>query len=83
VVVGDSSFSFTIADNNELAMLLDLEPQRVLYPLEPYPLIREFAAILKALKPGEQGWMGREFFGYSPAQRYCDRVFCGRVAGAR
>jgi hypothetical protein len=35
-----------------------------LYPLEPYPLIREFAAMLKALKPGEQ-WMGREFFGYT------------------
>jgi hypothetical protein len=48
-----------------LAMLLDLEPQRVLYPLEPYPVIREFAAMLKALKPGEQGWMGREFFGYT------------------
>jgi hypothetical protein len=36
VVVGDSSLSFTIADSNELSMLLDLEPQRVLYPLWPY-----------------------------------------------
>jgi hypothetical protein len=26
--------------------------------------IREFAAMLSALKPGEQ-WMGREFFGYA------------------
>jgi len=65
VVVGDSSLSFTIADNGELSMLLDLEPQRVLYPLWPYPVIREFAAMLKALEPGEQGWMGREFFGYT------------------
>jgi hypothetical protein len=45
-------------------MLLDLDPQRVLYPLEPYPVIREFSAMLKALQPGEQ-WMGREFFGYT------------------
>ncbi len=65
VVVGDSTLSISLADNNEFSMLLDLEPQRVLYPLEPYPVIREFAAMLKALKPGEQGWMGREFFGYT------------------
>jgi len=59
VVVGDSSLSFTIADNNELSMLLDLEPQRVLYPLWRYPVIREFAAMLKAPEPGEQGgWAG-------------------------
>jgi hypothetical protein len=62
VVVGDSSLSFAIADNNEFSMLLDLEPQRV---LEPYPVIREFAAMLKALKPGEPGWIGQEFFGYT------------------
>ena len=65
VVVGDSSLSFAIEDNNEFSMLLELKPQRVLYPLEPYPVIREFAAMLKALKPGEPGWMGEEFFGYT------------------
>jgi hypothetical protein len=28
--------------------------------LKPYPVIREFGAMLKALKPGEQGgWPGR------------------------
>jgi hypothetical protein len=64
VVVGDSTLSISLADNNEFSMLLDLEPQRVLYPLEPYPVIREFATMLKGLKPGEQ-WMGREFFGYT------------------
>lgn len=61
MVVGDSKLSISLADNNEFSMLLDLEPQRVLYPLEPYPVIREFSAMLGALKPGEQ-WMGREFF---------------------
>jgi len=44
----------TLADNNELSMMLDLEPQRVLYPLAPYPVIREFAAMLRMLKLGEQ-----------------------------
>ncbi len=64
VVVGDSKLSVSLKDNNEFSMVLDLEPQRVLYPLESYPVIREFAAMLSALKPGEQ-WMGREFFGYT------------------
>lgn len=64
VVVGDLRLSTTIDANNEFSMLLNLEPQRVLYPLEPYPVIHEFAAMLKALKPGEQ-WSGREFFGYT------------------
>jgi len=45
-------------------MLFDLTAHRVLYPLEPYPVVREFAAMLKALKPGAL-WTGREFFGYT------------------
>ena len=64
VVVGNLRLSTAIDASNEFSMLLNLEPQRVLYPLEPYPVVREFAAMLKVLKPGEQ-WMGREFFGYT------------------
>jgi hypothetical protein len=64
VVVGDLRLSITIDETNEFSMLLDLGPHRVLYPLESYPVIREFAAMLWALKPGEQ-WTGREFFGYA------------------
>jgi hypothetical protein len=59
-----SQLSITLADNNELSMMLDLEPQRVLYPLASYPVIREFATMLRVLKPGEQ-WLAREFFGYT------------------
>jgi hypothetical protein len=44
-------------------MMLDLELQRVL-SAGPYTVIREFAAMLRALKPGEQ-WLAREFFGYT------------------
>jgi hypothetical protein len=35
VVVGDSTLSISLADDNKFSILLDLEPQRVLYPLEP------------------------------------------------
>lgn len=64
VAVGELRLSTAIDAANEFSLLLDLAPQRVLYPLEPYPAIREFAAMLNALKPREQ-WMGREFFGYT------------------
>ncbi|MGA2409130.1 MAG: hypothetical protein ABSG46_01925 [Candidatus Binataceae bacterium] len=53
-MAGDSKLSISLKDNNEFSMLLDLEPQRVLYPLESYPVIRAFAAMLNALKPGGQ-----------------------------
>ena len=64
VVVGDFRLSTAIDETNEFSMLLDLQPYRVLYPLEPYPVIRDFATMLGALKPGEQ-WRGQEFFGYA------------------
>ncbi len=64
VVVGDFRLSIALDESNEFSMLLDLEPHRVLYPLEPYPVIREFAAMLTGLKPGDQR-RGREFFGYT------------------
>jgi len=64
VVAGDFRLSIALDESNEFSMLLDLEPNRVLYPLEPYPVIREFAAMLTGLKPGDQQ-RGREFFGYT------------------
>jgi hypothetical protein len=64
VVVGNLRLSITLDERNEFSMLLDLGPHRVLYPLDSYPVIREFAALLGALKPSEQ-WTGREFFGYA------------------
>ena len=64
VVVGPLRLSITIDETNEFSMLLDSGQHRVLYPLESYPVIREFAALLGALKPSEQ-WTGREFFGYA------------------
>jgi hypothetical protein len=59
VLVEKLRLSTAVDASDEFSMLLNLEPQRVLYPLEPYPVIREFAAMLRALKPGEQ-WSGRE-----------------------
>jgi hypothetical protein len=64
VIIGDFRLSTTIDDANEFSMPLDLGQHRVLYPLESYPVIREFTAMLGSLKPGEQ-WTGGEFFGYA------------------
>ncbi len=65
VIVGNFRLSTALEETNEFSMLLVLEPHRVLYPLEPYPVIREFDVMLKALASGEQLWRGREFFGYT------------------
>jgi hypothetical protein len=64
VVVRDFRLSIALDETNEFSMLLDVEPHRVLYPLEPYPVIREFTAMLTGLKLGDQR-RGREFFGYT------------------
>ncbi|MGH7814875.1 MAG: hypothetical protein ACREQI_12830 [Candidatus Binataceae bacterium] len=64
VVSGDLRLSITIDATNEFSFLLDFGPRRVLYPLDSYPVIRGFAAMLAAVKPGGT-WRGREFFGYA------------------
>jgi hypothetical protein len=64
VMVGDLRLSISLTENNESSMLLDLAPHHVFYPLDSYPVIREFAAMLRAVKPGVS-WTGREFFGYT------------------
>ena len=65
VIVGNFRLSTALQETNEFSMLLVLDPHRVLYPLEPYPVIREFDVMLKALASGEEFWTGREFFGYT------------------
>jgi hypothetical protein len=65
VIVGNFRLSTALEETNEFSMLLVLEPHRVLYPLEPYPVIREFDVMLKALTSGERFWRGPEFFGYT------------------
>src|ERR1700722_252235 len=64
IMVGGLRLSISLAENNDSSMLLDLAPQHVLYPLDSYPVIREFSAMLRAVKPGIP-WKGREFFGYA------------------
>jgi hypothetical protein len=41
-----------------------MKPQRVVYPLNTYPEICEFAAMAGQLKGG-QTWSGKYFFGYT------------------
>jgi hypothetical protein len=65
VVLGDLRLSIHIQETMEFSVLLNFAPQRVLYPLDTYPVIREFDRMVKALASGEQFWRGREFFGYT------------------
>jgi hypothetical protein len=79
VTVGDLRVLISMTENNESSMLLDLAPQHVLYPLDSYPVIREFTAMLRTLKPGGP-WLGREFFGY-PGKEASAFNFCRRSNG--
>jgi hypothetical protein len=63
VVVGDYRLSIAF-EVNELSLLIDFGPRRILYPLSPYPMISEFAAMLIELKLGNF-WDGRQFFAYT------------------
>jgi hypothetical protein len=65
VVLGDLRLSIHIQETMEFSVLLNFAPQRVLYPLDTYPVICEFDRMVKALSSGEQFWRGREFFGYT------------------
>ena len=58
--------SIVLTDEGDLAMALDMPNRDVVYPLEPYPKIREFATMLERLQPAAH-WKGREFFAYTDA----------------
>jgi hypothetical protein len=55
-----------LTDEEDLAMALEMPAREVIYPLEPYPQILEFATMLDRLEPAGH-WKGREFFGYTDA----------------
>jgi hypothetical protein len=71
--------------HGEVSLSLSLAQKNVLYPIGSYPEIREFAAMLQGLKPGEV-WNGVHFYAFTdgeskPAQlmfrRYRDGVTLG------
>jgi hypothetical protein len=64
VEAGDFRLTILLTDEEDLAMALEMPSRDVVYPLEPFPLIREFATLLTRLE-SVAPWKGREFFGYA------------------
>ncbi len=69
----------------EVSLSLSMAQKNVLYPIGSYPEIREFAAMLQELKPGEI-WNGVHFYAFTTGQsktaqllfrRYRDGVTLG------
>lgn len=52
-----------IDGDGELHMMVDFGAHRICYPLGPYPVIREFHGMVKAVTP-RRTWNGRYFFGH-------------------
>jgi hypothetical protein len=68
VCAGEFRLTTRLTDDGDLAMALEMTSREAVYPLGPFPQIREFAALLEQLSPGGI-WKGREFLGYTNA---CD-----------
>jgi hypothetical protein len=63
-VRGDGfSLSFAVGDEGELSMLFLMDSKDVMYPIAPYPEIREFLAMLEGLHP-DSPWNGVYFLAY-------------------
>jgi hypothetical protein len=56
--------SFSLGSEGEVAIMLNIPERDLMYPVSPYPEIREFIAMLERLEAG-QIWRGRHFFGYT------------------
>jgi hypothetical protein len=61
---GEFQLTTLFTDDGDLAMALNMTSREAVYPLGPFPQIREFAALLEHLPPGGF-WKGSEFFGYT------------------
>lgn len=68
VCAGEFQLSTLLTSDGDLGMALEMTSREAVYPLGPFPQIREFATLLEQLSPGGI-WKGAEFFGYTDA---CD-----------
>jgi len=59
--------SVVATDEGDIAMLLEMAPKHVSYPLPPYPFIHEFATMVSDLDPGTP-WHGSRFSGFTHGQ---------------
>ncbi len=61
---GEFRLSTLLTSDGDLAMALEMTSREAVYPLGPFPQIREFATLLEQLPLGGI-WKGTEFFGYT------------------
>lgn len=64
VEIDDLRLTSSINDDGELHMLLSLRSRRLLYPLGPFPQLREFHSMVKTLVRGKT-WNGQYFYAYT------------------
>lgn len=78
------TLSFARGEGSEFSMLLSFPgPRGPMYPLEPYPVITEFRAMLASFAPKArppQYWDGERFFGYA-SERDKETEFWFRARG--
>jgi hypothetical protein len=56
--------SFTVGSEGEVSILLQIVERDLMYPMGPYPEIREFVAVLEQLKT-DKPWRGVHFYAYT------------------
>jgi hypothetical protein len=61
---GDFYLSGTVGSEGEVHLALTMDSRGAVYPLGPYPQIREFAAMLEQMEPGKR-WDGPYFDAWS------------------
>ncbi len=66
ITAGDFRLSILVSPpEDELRMMLEMADREVIYPLGPYPEIREFDTMLNQVKTTGKNWKGKEFFAYT------------------
>ena len=65
---GSFFLSMNVSGQGDLSVLIGMDAKDVMYPLSPYPQIREFSAMMTHLEPGRP-WEGKEFFGHTDQER--------------
>ena len=64
VSAGGFRLSIAVGSEGEVSILLRMAERDLMYPLGPYPEIREFTAMSERVKPG-QVWRGIHFYAYT------------------
>jgi hypothetical protein len=74
-VRGDGfSVSFAVGHEGDLSMLFLMDSKDVMYPIAPYPEIREFLAMLEGMHP-DLTWNGVHFLAYTSGESPETRTF--------